>query len=360
MLLTTVAEARFAAIKSVPVERLIANLGRRVETSPTHQNHARLARMYSLAYAQNATDLRFPPRGSSDGTPRATPRGPAGYLALAVEHYRRAIELAPTVAHYHLGLAFAHEAGGDREEAAHRYLHAFDLAFPRDEKRERRPLLGFAGMVSHEAAVGYIRMAPTSADAARVKVGLAKLKDIPRGMITPIIFSLAKDQRLQARLTSKIVCFDLDGDLEAEPHRWISADTYLLTWDPTGEGRVQSGRDLFGNVTWWLFWDDGYQPLAALDDDADGTLRGDELDGLAGWRDTDGDGVSDPGEVEPLSVLGITALATTAEQTVDGTPQHRRGATTNTGRRIATYDWMATPLPPRLGLGQLENLVSLK
>ncbi|WP_273794067.1 hypothetical protein, partial [Brucella intermedia] len=54
----------------------------------------------------------------------------------------------------------------------------------------------------------------------------------------------------------------------------------------------------------------GYAPLAALDDNHDGTLTGKELDGLALWHDANGNGVADPGEVKPLSAYGIIAVST--------------------------------------------------
>jgi hypothetical protein len=61
-------------------------------------------------------------------------------------------------------------------------------------------------------------------------------------------------------------------------------------------------------VTFWLFWDNGYAPLRALDDNRDGSLSGTELDGLAVWRDANRNGVSEPLEVQSLDRLGIVRL----------------------------------------------------
>ena len=58
-----------------------------------------------------------------------------------------------------------------------------------------------------------------------------------------------------------------------------------------------------------MFWDTGYEALAALDDDRDGRLSGKELAGLALWHDANGNGVSDAGEVKPLADYGIVALS---------------------------------------------------
>jgi hypothetical protein len=63
---------------------------------------------------------------------------------------------------------------------------------------------------------------------------------------------------------------------------------------------IESGRQLFGSVTWWMFWRDGYQAPAALDDDGNGWLEGNELAGIAIWRDLNGNGVCDPSEIISL------------------------------------------------------------
>ena len=57
----------------------------------------------------------------------------------------------------------------------------------------------------------------------------------------------------------------------------------------------------FGNVTFWTFWNNGYEAMRALDDNGDGELRGSELRHLAIWRDANRNGVSEPGEVRPLA-----------------------------------------------------------
>jgi hypothetical protein len=87
------------------------------------------------------------------------------------------------------------------------------------------------------------------------------------------------------------VSFDLD-DLGARTWSWITPDAGWLVFDRRGTTRITSGLQLFGNVTFWLFWVTGYDALQALDDDGDGVLQGAELAGLAVWRDANIDGVS--------------------------------------------------------------------
>jgi hypothetical protein len=80
-------------------------------------------------------------------------------------------------------------------------------------------------------------------------------------------------------------------------------------YDAEGKGEIGSALELFGNVTFWLFWENGYHALAALDDNADGEVAGDELRHLAIWHDRDRDGRADPGEVTPVARYGITGLS---------------------------------------------------
>ena len=125
---------------------------------------------------------------------------------------------------------------------------------------------------------------------------------------------------------------------------WLKADTALLVWNPSRSGRIASGAQLFGSYTWELFWKTGYEPLAVLDADGDGELRGPELDGLAAWFDHNGNGVSDPGEVQPLCEMGVTALATRATGMEGRHPVSAHGITFDDGRVLPTWDWMVEPV----------------
>ena len=78
---------------------------------------------------------------------------------------------------------------------------------------------------------------------------------------------------------------------------------------PEDRGTITSALQWFGNVTFWLFWSNGYEPMRALDDNRDGELTGAELRDLAIWHDRNRDGVWDAGEVRPLAAHGIVALS---------------------------------------------------
>ena len=88
-----------------------------------------------------------------------------------------------------------------------------------------------------------------------------------------------------------------------------------------------------------MFWEDGYQALDALDDNRDGVLSGDELRGLCVWRDANGNGVCDPGEVVPVQALGIESISVRATDSADGCPANVNGIRMRDGRVLPTYDW---------------------
>ena len=88
-----------------------------------------------------------------------------------------------------------------------------------------------------------------------------------------------------------------------------------------------------------MFWRDGYAALAALDDDGNGWLEGDELTGIAIWRDVNGNGVCDPGEVISLRDAGILRIAVRATGRTSGMPFIPQGIQMNDGTFRPTYDW---------------------
>lgn len=159
--------------------------------------------------------------------------------------------------------------------------------------------------------------------------------------VTPVLVPLGNDTSLGALIDGTArVAFDLDG---RAPHAcawdWVTPAAGILVYDPDGRGNVRSGLQLFGSVSWWVFWADGYQALAALDDDGDGWLRGPELAGIAVWRDANGDAVSGAGEVRPLTALGITGLE--VRPAVDPASGALTARVERDGHVVPSYDWEA-------------------
>jgi hypothetical protein len=159
--------------------------------------------------------------------------------------------------------------------------------------------------------------------------------------ITPIAIPLADAVAASEILDDAArVRFDADGSALDREWTWISDKAGWLVWDPTGRGEIRSALQLFGNVTFWLFWSNGYEALCSLDDTGDGLLAGSELNHLAIWRDRNSNGISDAGEVRPLSAHGIAGLSCgyTAMDDPSFAAMSQRGAVMKSGRTRPTYD----------------------
>lgn len=230
------------------------------------------------------------------------------------------------------------------------YLSAYKSAIAEDSKITEQPMRGLRVLASYEAGKAYVKLMSARIDCddaekrqlAEVQQGIKGLEAKPANMaMTPIIFSLGGVNTLGDLLApGSCVMFDLDGDGRAEPRPWVRPDTGILVWDPSHSGVITSGRQLFGSVTWWMFFDNGYHALDALDDDRDGTLAGTELEGLAVWFDRNGNGISEAGEVVPIERLPIQSLATDATSMDAGSPANLLGLVLTDGHVVPTYDWI--------------------
>jgi hypothetical protein len=98
---------------------------------------------------------------------------------------------------------------------------------------------------------------------------------------------------------------------------------------------------MFGTVSFWMFWDHGYQALRVLDDNADGRIAGRELLGIAIWRDWNANGRSDRGEVLPVGAWSIVSLSydhAIDEAHPDEIAYSPRGVTFADGSTRPTFD----------------------
>jgi len=235
------------------------------------------------------------------------------------------------------------------------FLQAYELAIQGDLGRDSLPLEGLRGVISYEAGNAYIRLwevessvpQPVQDKVAAIQANLATLSALPPGPITPIVFSMTASVSLADLLTpERVVRFDLDGDGVAEERSWIKPTTGLLAWDADRDGRITSGRELFGSVTWWLFFSNGYRAMDMLDDNRDGSLMAGEMKGLCVWFDRDSDGQSDAGEVVSVESLGIVGIATRPTGFEGRSPMHNAGIRFKDGHTVPTYDWIV-PSPQR-------------
>ena len=89
-----------------------------------------------------------------------------------------------------------------------------------------------------------------------------------------------------------------------------------------------------------MFWENGYQALAALDDNGDGWLTGPEFDGLGLWFDRSQNGMSDPGEVVSIEETLIEAIRVTADRREGDSWKSTAGLRLRNGPILPTWDWI--------------------
>jgi tetratricopeptide (TPR) repeat protein len=350
------AEYAQADVETVPVDRLIANFERRLAelddtaAAKSLALKARLARVHALAYAQGKKELSilkktgdvFEGYAFVPAVPHASgPKGEDLHLARALALYEEIVSARPNQTRMRVGYAWCLEESGDSARAIEQYRAAVTAAWPKDKDVKHLEYTELT--LTQEAARRLLRLLDPEEDAtemAALKSMDAPFRNVPR-WITPVVVPL-DDGLATAELfdMTAAVAFDLDGSGLPRRWRWITPRAAWLVWDPEGTGRITSGLQMFGAVTFWLFWDIGYDALAALDDDGDGRLAGPELIGLALWQDRDGDGVSDPGEVAPLAAWGIIGLSVAHTPHPNGYPYSAQGVEMRDGRRRPSYDWI--------------------
>lgn len=319
---------RMPDLINVPVERLIRNLEALAEKDPKNvEVRVNLARAHAMAYALRTESARVC-KGREDGGvwfPRGAPIVPFRvkrtndsdllkaaneHLAKAIERYEEAVRLAPDNLAAALGYAWCAEQSGEKRKAVEEYRKVIKAAWEEEKDAKSAGLSGDS--VTAEAAGYLIHLLDKDADTIEIKTLKArrrKMGRLPRP-ITPIVIPL-RDNLAACDLEdlSANVAFDGDGTGLQKRWTWIAKDAGWLVYDPHHTGNAGSALQLFGGVTFGMFWENGYHALASLDDDRDGMLAGKELEGLAIWQDLNGNGICERDEVKPLSEWGIVAVS---------------------------------------------------
>lgn len=114
--------------------------------------------------------------------------------------------------------------------------------------------------------------------------------------------------------------FDIDGDAFAEQTAWIAANQDgLLVRDLNDDGLITDVEELFGSPSV-----DGFALLATLDDNGDNRVDqyDDAWSDLLVWKDFNGDGVTQDGELLTLASLNIISIdlagVTASTSTING------------------------------------------
>ena len=397
------ASAHWAMMETaiVPIGRVLTNLEQRLRVNSNDvATLYNLGRVHSMAFADPERvevevagkrgqsqpmgepffgyfDTGLPDgAGKTNALQAATPAARA-HLTNAVFFYQRAARLLKQgtnatanrwlASPIQLGLAWSLDQAHRRPEAIQAYREALatawreevdhglplreQLTWSWDQLRARRnplskpPAYLGPGVVFSEEIIDYLLplLDPVkdAREIAQLRTDKATLLSMGRA-ITPIMVPLAPDTAFDALVNpTATVPFDLDGSGLLKRWGWITPRAAWLVYDADGSGQITSGLQLFGNVTFYVFWRDGYAALTALDDNGDGRLTGAELQHLALWRDANSNGICDPGEVRPLADYGITALECAGQTDSAGMVFHPTGVRFQDGTTRPTYDWLA-------------------
>jgi hypothetical protein len=333
---SVVAIFRPVDVRNVPVERVTANLERELADKPRDVGIlVNLARVYAMAYAQKRDSVPSAvPMGVGKPAWEATPylgQGAPEYkqpdvrqtddrdaqatarvhLEKAIGRYREALKHDP----YHpvatMGLGWCLAQAGDRTAAIPTLRRLAPRAGPATDPSGPIVFMGQRTLFE-EAARYLIPLLDPAVDRdeiADLRKHVKALEEQPRA-ITPIAIPLADGlAATDIEDHSRSVAFDADGSGRPRRWTWIRPNAAWLVFDHFDEGRITSGLQLFGSVTFWLFWQNGYDALRSLDDNGDGAIAGRELEGMSLWHDRNSNGVSEYDEVKPVAAWGIASIS---------------------------------------------------
>lgn len=358
--------ARFMTpdLEKIPVERLAQNLEASAKKDPGNTEVLfNLARLHAMAYALKTDTVKVwkghPKEGAWLGhTPGAVPftatntddeekqAAAKKQLDKAIALYREVLKKNDRHIEARVGLGWCLEQAKKRDEAIEEYRAAIEEAWKSEGALESGNLGGY---LTVEAAGYLIPLLDADRDKREIETlheRTAKLEQLPRPM-TPIAVPLHDALSLD-RIEDKSarVPFDADGTGRRLDWSWITPDAGWLVHDPKRTGKIDSALQMFGGVTFWLFWKNGYHALSALDDSGDGRLTGKELDALAIWQDKNGNGICEEGEVKPLADWGIVAVSCRYRRHGEH-PDHimfsANGVTFRNGATRPTYDLLLHP-----------------
>jgi hypothetical protein len=391
-LFTLTANSMFMPGERAPVDRLIRNVSEQYKRTPKDAEVVyTLGRLHSLAFAQGSKEIHFyPPTKRFGDTRKVLSFGPYGnpkvkpddtfktrkaealsHLGTSLQLYKKAIALKPKEGLYLFSYAWMLEQGAPfaaevsapflakpakttssawSEQALKMYRRAFEVSQEKDLKLQHI-LAGADIIVSIEAGQAILDAYKSrtlteaaKAEKLRIEAHLKKMYTLPRA-VTPLIFPLDGQQTL-AELTynTKPVRFNLSAEAKPRLWKWVTPNTGILVWSPEQKEAITSGKQLFGSVTWWIFWKNGFEPLAALDDNRDGYLSGSELNGIGIWQDKNSNGRSDTGEVVPIQKWNVKRIAVRPTGQHDGVPSHSQGIELQDGTTRPLYDWTPTSI----------------
>jgi tetratricopeptide (TPR) repeat protein len=340
-------------ISKIPLYRLVVNLENLKASDPDNPHHYyALGRLYAMAYSFKKDTLdAVVKKGDDDYTPfygfhnlnhffpvkelkdSSKTKFVRGCLNRAIENFNHAISLDTTYIPSWLGLAWSLDQQGDRETAIKLYRRILNQT-GRQEKS------GYISTETVETAGYLVRLLDKEKDSVEISRLQKKISSYkPNYMISPVLIPLSDFNSFGELVdTSFRARFDLDGTGAAKSWEWITEKAGWLVYLRPGE-KIESGRQLFGNCTFNIFWENGYEAMRSMDDDLDGRLAGPEIEDLAVWQDRNSNGVHEEGETFTLRELQIESLNYSFETLNSRLLKSRAGVKLKNGTTRDSFDW---------------------
>lgn len=377
------ATSKMMAPSDVPVNRLIQNVEINLKKDPKNVDLVFvLARLHSLGYAMKGNTAQvYWDKRTAEGADQSGPFHFAPWVPLQVPReatetklnakelghlkqsflvYGKVLELDPAKNLAKLGRGWISEEAakytkqtGDfvpgkkmtratYSELAARYYREIVASYKAKPATENR--WGWdSEEPAYEASQNLLRMFKEGTKAkpgepAALKKLMAEYEKRPQ-IMSPIIFQVPSSGGGELIDPKANVGFDIAADGVKRDWPWLTTNAALLAWDPSGTGKITSGKQLFGNRTFDMFFRDGYAAMATLDDNGDGWLTKKELKGIVVWHDLNSNAVSEKGEVRTIESWGVEAIRVKSNGYSSGMLAATEGMRFSSGLVIPTYDW---------------------
>ncbi|WP_269933382.1 beta strand repeat-containing protein, partial [Aminobacter sp. HY435] len=136
--------------------------------------------------------------------------------------------------------------------------------------------------------------------------------------------------------------FDINADGVADQVAWNTSGDGILAYDVNGDGKIDSGAEIFTPNFGGGNFATGAEALASLDSNGDGIVDANDeaFSKLLIWQDANSDGIGEAGELTHLSDHGITGLGTSttpSNDVIDGQTVAGEGAVHYADGSSGTY-----------------------
>lgn len=125
-------------------------------------------------------------------------------------------------------------------------------------------------------------------------------------MVDPLVLDLS-GEGIKLTKAGEGAHFDITADGSQKSVAWVRENTAFLVYDKNGNGVIDDGSEFFGDQNGAA---DGFKELAKYDDNGDGIIDNKDktYSALQLYRDLNGNGRIDEGELSTLEEMGIKQL----------------------------------------------------